>query len=278
MVEVPEGRPNWNRLFETAAAQRGLFTTKQAAEAGYSPQLLVHYVHTGKAVRVRRGIYRLVHFPAGDPEELVAAWLWSDLIGVVSHQSALALHGLSDVLPSRLHITLPAAWRRRRFRVPPDVVLHHADVAPEERSWFGPVPATSAGRTLSDCAKGGLSPELLRQALRRGLVTRSELGDVETALEPSPEAFKQALEQRLRSSSKTGAEFARKRQLLVFDRFLAGWINRQQQDVVAYLQAEHRALREQPGRRGKPAAQVPTPSAARVALAKLAPFPAGGYT
>lgn len=37
----------------------------------------------------------------------------------------------------------------------------------------------------------------------------------------SPEAFKQALEQRLRTSVKTGAEFARKRQLLVFDRFLA---------------------------------------------------------
>lgn len=37
----------------------------------------------------------------------------------------------------------------------------------------------------------------------------------------SPEAFKQALEQRLRSSAKTGAEFARKRQLLVFGRFLA---------------------------------------------------------
>jgi len=37
----------------------------------------------------------------------------------------------------------------------------------------------------------------------------------------SPESFKQALEQRLRVSAKTGAEFARKRQLLVFDRFLA---------------------------------------------------------
>ena len=37
----------------------------------------------------------------------------------------------------------------------------------------------------------------------------------------SPEAFKQALEQRLRASAKTGGEFARKRQLLVFDRFLA---------------------------------------------------------
>ncbi|MGQ0507138.1 MAG: nucleotidyl transferase AbiEii/AbiGii toxin family protein [Myxococcaceae bacterium] len=38
---------------------------------------------------------------------------------------------------------------------------------------------------------------------------------------PSPAAFKQALEQRLRTSAKTGAAFARKRQLLVFDRFLA---------------------------------------------------------
>ena len=37
----------------------------------------------------------------------------------------------------------------------------------------------------------------------------------------SPEAFKQALEQRLRTSAKSGAAFARKRQLLVFDRFLA---------------------------------------------------------
>ena len=37
----------------------------------------------------------------------------------------------------------------------------------------------------------------------------------------SPEPFKQALEQRLRSSSQNGVDFARRRQLLVFDRFLA---------------------------------------------------------
>ncbi len=37
----------------------------------------------------------------------------------------------------------------------------------------------------------------------------------------SPTAFKQALEQRLRVASKTGKLFARKRQLLVFHRFLA---------------------------------------------------------
>lgn len=37
----------------------------------------------------------------------------------------------------------------------------------------------------------------------------------------SPGAFKQALEQRLRSATTTGGEFTRKRQLLMFDRFLA---------------------------------------------------------
>ena len=37
----------------------------------------------------------------------------------------------------------------------------------------------------------------------------------------SPPAFKQALEQRLKSSSSSGVDFARRRQLLVFDRFLA---------------------------------------------------------
>jgi predicted transcriptional regulator of viral defense system len=188
MADVPARRPDYNRLFETAVAQEGLFTTKQAAEAGYSPQLLVHYLHTGKAVRLRRGIYRLVHFPAGEHEELVAAWLWSELAGVVSHQSVLALHGLSDVLPAQVHLTLPETWRRRRFRVPADVVLHHADVPADDRSWFGAVPTTNPRRSLNDCAKGGLSPELLRQAaqqaLRRGLVTRNELGDVEAALKP----------------------------------------------------------------------------------------------
>jgi predicted transcriptional regulator of viral defense system len=181
-------RPIWDRLFETAMNQAGYFTTRQAAEAGYSSQLLLKHIHAGRVLRARRGVYRLVHFPASEHEELVTIWLWSEQAGVLSHQTALSLHGLSDVLPAQVHITLPAAWRRRRFRVPPGVVLHHADVSPEERSWFGPVPATSVARTLNDCAKSGLSPELLRQAaqqaLRRGLVTRNELADVQAALGP----------------------------------------------------------------------------------------------
>ncbi len=181
-------RPSWSQLFEIAARQEGLFTTRQAAEAGYSPQLLTHHLHAGRAVRVRRGIYRLVHFPAGEHEELVLAWLWSELAGVISHQTALALHGLSDALPAQIHLTLPSAWRSRRFRVPAGVVLHHADVPPADRAWFGPVPTTNPRRTLNDCASDSVSPELLRQAaqqaLRRGLVTKTELRAVADALEP----------------------------------------------------------------------------------------------
>src|SRR5580692_4974596 len=128
MVARPTKRPDRDRLYEIAAAQDGLFTTQQAAEAGYSPQLLVHHLSSGTATRVQRGIYRLVHFPAGEHEELVAAWLWSERVGVFSHETALALHGLSDALPSQVHVTLPIAWRKRRLRVPDGVLLEFAPV------------------------------------------------------------------------------------------------------------------------------------------------------
>jgi predicted transcriptional regulator of viral defense system len=186
MRSTPVGTPDWDHLFETAAAQAGYFTTKQAADAGYSTQLLRKHILAGRVSRPQRRIYRLVHFPAGDDETLVTGWLWTERAGVVSHQTALSLHGLSDVLPARMHLTLPLAWARRRLRVPPGIVLHHADIGSEDRTWHGPVPVTTVSRTLRDCARAGLSPEHLRQAtrdaLRRGLVTRRDVIDVEASL------------------------------------------------------------------------------------------------
>ncbi len=171
--------PSWDKLYEVAAAQDGLFTTAQASAAGYSPELLIHHCHAGRVRRVRRGIYRLIHFPAGEHEDLVAVWLWSDRGGIFSHQTALFLHQLSDVLPGRVHITLPASWRRRRLRVPPGVVLHHSDVDELDRGWVGAVPVTAPLRTLADCSAASLSPDLLEQAVQdamsRGLVTTAEL-------------------------------------------------------------------------------------------------------
>lgn len=179
-------KPNWDLLYETASAQDGYFTTRQAAETGYSSQLLLKHLRAGRAIRIRRGIYRLVHFPAGEHEELVVAWLWSEMKGVLSHQTALSLHGLSDVLPSHIDLTLPLEWQRRRFRIPEGVVLHYSDVSSEECTWYGAVPTTNPRRTLKDCAHGALSPDLLRQAamqaLRRGLVKKEEVSDVQEAL------------------------------------------------------------------------------------------------
>jgi len=187
-MDGPPNKPNWDHLFVTAGAQDGYFTTRQAAAAGYSSQLLLKHIRAGRVARTRRGIYRLVHFPAGEHEELVTAWLWSGQAGILSHHTALTLHGLSDALPAHVHLTLPSGWCRRRVRVPAGVVLHHADVPPEDRVWFGAVPTTNPRRSLNDCAREGLSPDLLRQAaqqaLRRGLVRKAELAEVEEALKP----------------------------------------------------------------------------------------------
>jgi hypothetical protein len=122
---------------------------------------------------------RLRDFPSADHEDLVLAWLWSDQEGVVSHETALLLHHLSDVLPHRVDLSVPAAWRTRRLKVPTIVRLHHADVPDHERDWCGPVPVTAPLRTLVDCVADHVQPDLIAQAvrsgLRRGLFTEPEL-------------------------------------------------------------------------------------------------------
>lgn len=169
--------PDWDHLYKVAEGQAGYFTTRQAAEAGYSAQLLV-YLGGKKVSRVRRGIYRLVHFPASAHEDLVMLWLWSHRAGVFSHETALALHDLSDVLPGKVHMTLPAPWQRRRLRVPEGLVLHFANVEEAERGHFGAVPITVPLRTLRDCLAVDLAPGLIDQAIfqahRRGLITAAE--------------------------------------------------------------------------------------------------------
>ncbi len=179
--------PSWDALFEVASGQDGLFTTAQAAEAGYSPQLLQKHLHAGRIARVRRGVYRLVHFPPGEHEDLAAVWLWSDRAGVFSHETALSLHQLSDALPSKVHLTLPTAWRDRRLRVPDGVVLHYADVAKGERAWMGPVPVTAPQRTLADCIAADVAPDLVAQAIAqagaRGVIPRAVVAELERAAE-----------------------------------------------------------------------------------------------
>ena len=174
--------PNWGRLYETAAGQGGYVTTRQAQEAGYSLPLLTHHVKQGRLQRVRRGIYRLTHHPAGEYEDLIVLWLWSEQTGVFSHETALLLQDLSDALPAVHHLTLPAEWSQRRLRVPVGVQLYFADVSRTERTWVGGVPITSPLRTLADCMAAHVSPEFIhsarKQMLRRGLASSAELQNI----------------------------------------------------------------------------------------------------
>lgn len=175
--EKPPEAPEWDSLFDVAQAQAGYFTTKQAARAGYSPQLLAYH-RDKKVERVRRGIYRLVHFPASDHEDLVVLWLWSEQEGVFSHETALALHDLSDILPSRVHLTLPSSWSRRRLREPSGLVLHFDDIGDGDRWSFAAVPVTAPRRTLMDCIETHVEPRLVSQAIRqsrrRGLISATD--------------------------------------------------------------------------------------------------------
>lgn len=173
---------DWERLYEIAAAQDGHFTASQARQAGYYRQRLAKHLRAGRIRRVRRAIYRIVHFPAREHEDLMVLWLWSDRAGVFSHETALALHELSDALPSRIHLSLPLAWQGRRLKLPKGLVLHHADLTDAERTWVGSVPVTSPERTLRDCAAAQVEPRLVldayEEAAERGLIRRDSVPEV----------------------------------------------------------------------------------------------------
>lgn len=169
MVDPAHTGPNWILLRDLASTQGGYFSVRQARSAGYSPQLLRHHRTTGKFERVRRGIYRLSGFPASGHEHLMVLWLWSEQRGVFSHGTALALHDLSDLLPERVHMTLPEVDQNLRRSIPAGLTLHYAEISAQDRSWADYIPLTSPERTMLDCIADALSPEVLEQALEQAL-------------------------------------------------------------------------------------------------------------
>lgn len=172
-------RPDQDALYRVAEAQGGYFTPRQARDAGYSRSLLAHHARTGLFIHVRHGVYRLSRFPSSDIEDLYATWLEVGENAVLSHDSALALYGLSDLLPSEIHFTVPRTSSRRRQRVR----LHTSRLASGDTTHREGLPVTTVARTVADLANAGLPEELLHQAVRealdQGLVTR---GDLESQL------------------------------------------------------------------------------------------------
>jgi predicted transcriptional regulator of viral defense system len=182
------------RLYEIAEAQQGFFTTKQAKAAGFAENTHPYHVRVGNWIREHRGIYRLASFPRGERPDLMLWSLWSrnrgELAqGVYSHQTALSLHDLSDLMPAKLHMTVPRNFRRNS-EIPRALVLHFADLPQGDIGAVHGVRVTRPMRTILDLLEGGeVPPATLRQALRdglqRGLIRRSEIAEARKRLADS---------------------------------------------------------------------------------------------
>jgi predicted transcriptional regulator of viral defense system len=167
--------PNFDQLYEIAEGQAGYFTASQAASVGFSRERLSNTVKSGKFERAAQGVYRLKHFPASKHEDLFIAWLVTGPNSVISHESALSLYELSDVLPSEVHAIVPRSASRRRK----NIHLHTNKLESDEITFRSGLPVTTVTRTLFDVASSGLAEEQVRrailEAIQRGLVTKSDL-------------------------------------------------------------------------------------------------------
>lgn len=155
----------YETVMDIAADQFGYVTTSQAGERGVTANALRMMATRATLERVSWGVYRVPTFPPSPYAEYMEASLWpAGIRGVISHQSALGLRGLSDVSPSGIHITVPKDFRIRR-KIPDRLVVHTADLTDEDLTLFEGIPVTTVVRTIQDCHQAHLGPALLRQAL-----------------------------------------------------------------------------------------------------------------
>jgi predicted transcriptional regulator of viral defense system len=169
-----------DRLFEIASEQGGYFTVAQAHACGYSRALLAHHAKSGRFIRIRQGLYRFREYPTSPREEVIAAWLAAGKeTAIVSHESALDLLGLSDVVPEVVNLTVP---RSKRYRTGTVGVAIHTTTRRIDRSEVltrEGVRVTGPVRSIIDSAQAGAAPEQIeaavRQALDRGLANRPKL-------------------------------------------------------------------------------------------------------
>ena len=180
-------RDNARALYQTADAQGGYFTAAQALRAGYAYSQQHFHVERGNWLRVDRGLFRLRDYPPGEREALIRWSLWSRNRqgvpqAVVSHDTALTVHELSDVMPARVHLTVTPGFRKR---IPPGCVLHKGELTPDDVEAQAGYRVTAPLRTLLDVAGSPLSQEHLdaavREALERGLVRRRRLESISTS-------------------------------------------------------------------------------------------------
>jgi predicted transcriptional regulator of viral defense system len=162
-------------LIRIAAQQAGHFSAAQALKVGYSYPVQRYHVQRGEWQRIDRGIYRLADWPASQHEDLVRWTLWSRGRAVVSHETALAVHELGDMMPARVHLTVPPGFRMRA----PAVVIHKAQLDPSDVEQFEGFSITTPVRSILDAAAAGTEVDQLARTIHdareRGVLTARSL-------------------------------------------------------------------------------------------------------
>lgn len=172
------------RLFNLAAEQGGYFTAAQAKEIGYSYQAQAHHAAADNWRRIDRGLFRLADWIPDLHADLARWTLWSKGRGVVSHETALSVHGISEFESPRVHLTVPPRFTMRDAAL----ALHHAELTDAdvvERTGFR---VTTPVRSIIDIA--ALSPDedqlarAIDDARRSGLLTIRSLRSRAEAVDP----------------------------------------------------------------------------------------------
>lgn len=142
-------------LLEIAEPQGGYFNSMQAIKAGYSNPTHVYHLKTGDWIRLDRGIYRLADYPAiYVREDLIVLSLWSAnrqgiVQGTFSYQTALDILGGTDVMPPKVHMTVPKAFRRNA-QIPSMLELHYENLDEKDVQLTDGIRITTAKKTLED--------------------------------------------------------------------------------------------------------------------------------
>lgn len=175
----------YSQLAEWAAETFGYVTADDARELGIPVGTLNALSRRGQLERVAHGIYRVPLIPPTRLDQYKLATLWPDGRGRISHESALELYGISDINPGKLHVTVPSDYRTHR-ELPGLYVLHHEDLAADERDSFEGIPVVSAAKAIGQLTQQHVRPSLLTAAIDEGVdggwLTRREADDLRARL------------------------------------------------------------------------------------------------
>jgi predicted transcriptional regulator of viral defense system len=161
---VPDRLDLKRGLNELAFRQAGYFSAAQARELGFSYQAQKYHADRGNWVRVDRGMFRVAGWPTDLDDGYVRATVWSGGTGVISHESAAAVHDLGDFDPGQVHLTL-AEGRS----APSGLVLHRAELASTDVVDRAGYRVTAVTRTLLDLAASEVPQEQLTTAVDEAL-------------------------------------------------------------------------------------------------------------